>query len=374
MEKKKKKGFWEKFAHRQLGQIDGQQDAEDLCILSDDEQAELRKIKRNTLFLAALAGTLGVVFLSTPHFFWEEQLFPVRNIWIPYYEAYIEVEVEYLLYGLVLLFFEIWFLTYINIRAVKKIAEACGFPGNIKTQKEEGIKDLVAVSLDKKQTELKNIGINPYEGLSKISVFLYQVLIKLKATFSGILFKIFVKRILGRYAIRYVLDFAGIPIYAFWNMYGAHQTMREARVRVLAPPIIEKFVEKLHEENKDNPEFKNAIYNTLQTVSKSKRSFHFNHYLLATRFLKTFEVPISPEPKLDEEFLTKIKSYDALTQKSIVKLLVLGIVLDGRLSFIEKRALKKLNENNVLPYNIDQIKTWTKDFYSGRGLNELIQA
>lgn len=174
----------------------------------------------------------------------------MNKIWIPYYDKYIDVEISFLVYSLVLVLAEIWFLTYTNIRSVTKIAHACGHPNPSDRNFENNVNALIAVGLEKKQTELKAIGINPYEGLHPYSVFAYQIILKLKATLSGILFKLLVKKMLGRYALRAVIDFAGMPIYAFWNIWGARQVMNEARIRVMAPPLIKRCAEELYLQQK----------------------------------------------------------------------------------------------------------------------------
>lgn len=80
------------------------------------------------------------------------------------------------------------------------IAKACGSPSNTDPNYEENIDSLINVGLEKKQKNLTQIGINPFEGLSKWSVTLFQLLIKLKATISGFLWKLLVAKLLGRYA------------------------------------------------------------------------------------------------------------------------------------------------------------------------------
>lgn len=366
----KKKGFWEKLAYKELAKNEVS-DQDELYLLDTEEVKRLKRIKRNTLWKAGMAGAIGVIVLYIPYYIWPEW-FPVRQVSLPFLDNPIELEVDFLIYSFVLVFIEIWYLTYINIQSIRDIARACGFPNVNDENYQNNLDALIAVGLDKKQKQMESIGLNPYEGLSAFRVFIYQTFIRLKATLSGIFFKFLVKRMLGRYAIRAVVDMAGIPVYAFWNAHAANTVINEARVRVLAPPLIRKFSDLLYEKYKDNEEFKGIIYETLQDVSVSKRSFHYNHYLLAVTVLEKFDIPIDDSPEYDEDFVLRMKDKSKDVQLGFAKLFVFGIVIDGNLSRREKDTVKYLIREGVLPYSLSQIQQWSKDYFEGKGLEEFL--
>jgi hypothetical protein len=372
--KKKKKGFWTKLAEKRITQhYDVQEDAE-LFILSEEEIQTLKDIRRNTFWKAGIAGALGVILLYIPYHYFGDILFPMNHIWVPVYEDYLDVEVSFLIYSLVLVLLEIWYLTYINVQAVSGIAHVCGHPNPTDENYEHNVNALIAVGLEKKQKELKSIGINPYEGLSKIGVMIFQFLLRLKATASNILFRIIVKKMLGRYALRLVLDMAGIPVYAFWNIWGSRKVMNEARVRVMAPPLIKRCADILYEEQKENPEFVRHIYDTLQLISESKRSFHYNHFLLSISVLNKFEIEIKEEPEYNEKFLKQIPDLSSQSRDGVQKLFVFGIMIDGRLSYREKKAIRYLKERNVLEYPEEQIVQWSQEYFEGKGIEEFFRS
>lgn len=368
----KKKGFWEKLAYRELAKNEIS-DQEELFLLDENEIQKLQKIKKSTLWKAGLAGAIGVIVLYLPYYIWPEW-FPTREVSIPFLDYSLPLEVDFLIYSFVLVFLEIWYLTYINIQSIRDIAKACGFPNVNDDNYQNNLDALIAVGLDKKQKQMEVIGLNPYEGLSTFRVFLYQMLIRLKATLSGIVFKFLIKRMLGRYAIRAVVDMAGIPVYAFWNARAANTVLNEARVRVLAPPLIRKFSDDLYEEFQHNAEFKAIIYETLQDISVSKRSFHYNHYLLAISVLGKFDIPIDESPAYDEEFILKMKNKPEQVQRGFAKLFVFGIMIDGNLSKREKDTVNYLIKEGVLSYNLQQIQKWSQDYFEGKGLEEFFNA
>jgi hypothetical protein len=372
MSKPAKKSYFERYAYRELTRNKGDQAGEELFLLSEKEIAALKKIRVNTYLKAITAGSLGVILLYVPYHLWGDILFPVTMVSIPYIADPVALEIEFLVYSVVLVVVEIIYLTRLNIKSVSAIARACGCPSKHDHNFEDNVHALIAVGLEKKQKELSSIGINPYQGLSKWSVVLFQIALKLKAALSGFLVKLLVTKVLGRYALRMIVDLAGIPVYAFWNAWGTRTIMNEARVRVMAPPLINKFAQNLYDEFKNNDQFKSAIYNTLQAISTSKRSFHYNHFLLATSILNKFEIPVSTEPNYEENFLENVPKFEADVERAIAKLLLFGIMIDGRLSMREKRALQNLRELGVMPYTEDQVKRWTNDYFEGRGLEEFL--
>lgn len=369
--KKKKKGFWEKLAERKIKQYHEVQNESELFLLSEEEIQTLKDIRRNTYWKAGIAGALGVLVLYIPYHIWGSTIFPETIVVPPknpFYNEPIPIEIEFMIYSVVLVMIEIWYLTYINIQAVTAIAHVCGHPNPTDENYQHNLNALVAVGLEKKQKQLESIGINPFEGLSKVGVTIFQFLLRLKATASNMIFRIVVKKVLGRYALRLVLDMAGIPVYAFWNIWGSRKVMNEARIRVMAPPLIKRVANDLYEEQKDNEEFRKHIYDTLQLISESKRSFHYNHFLLSITLLNKFDIEIKEEPPYNEDFLEQIPKLSDQSRKAVQQLFIFGIMIDGRISLKERKAIKYLIEKNVLQYSEEEIKKWSDDYFDGRGI------
>lgn len=369
--KEKKKGFWEKLAEKQITKSKAIQDGDELFIMSDDERKVLKEIKKRTFIKAGIAGALGVILLYIPYHLDNGYFFPIR--WFdlpenPIYNEPIKVEIEFMIFSVVLVMIEIWYLTYINIKAVSGIAHICGHPNPTDENYKHNLEALIAVGLERKHKQLENIGINPYEGLNKVGVIVFQFLLRLKATASNMLFRMVMKRALGRFALRLVLDMLGIPVYAAWNIWGSNRVINEARIRVMAPPLIKRCAERLYEEQKDNPEFKKHLYDTLQLISESKRSFHYNHFLLSITLLNEFGVEVQEEPPYNDDFLIEIPDLSEKTRLGVQQLLVFGMMIDGRISAREKRAINYLIKENVLQYSEEEILSWSEDYNDGKGI------
>ena len=375
MKKKvKKSGFWEKLAHANISRIDSFQSTEELFQLTEEEKAKLKAIETGTLLRAGIAGALGVIVLYLPLNIFGQQLFPLQIFQLPYINQVISLSIEFLLYSAFLVLLEIWYLTYLNIKAVSAMSAVFGHPNPANEFYEDNLQALIALGIEKKQEKLETIGLNPFNGLSKIWLAIFYVLIKIKAMVSNVLFTFLVKKVLGRYALRLIVEFAGIPVYAFWNMWGAKKVMDETRVRALAPPLIKQFAEALYQEQRNNTEFCQHIYDTLQLISESKRSFHYNHFLLSIMVLNKFSVNVELEPFFERKFVNSIENYSELTRAGIKRLFVFGILIDGKISYREKRILRTLRRQGLILYPESDIIKWANDYYHGKGIEHLIVA
>lgn len=358
----------EKYLHKKIVNRPKTEGADDRAhVLTDEEASKLKKIQFWAIFNAALAGALGVIILYVPKYIWPE-MFPATDIWIPFYDDYIKVEVVFLLYSLVLVILEIAYLTYNNIQTVKKISHACNYPNFTDPFFEMNVRSLIAVGLEKKVKEQSKIGINPFAGLSKWQVLMFTVLNLAKAAMTNFLFKLIFKRALGRYAIRILVDLAGIPVYAFWNAYAARFVVKECRVRIMANPIIKDFAVALKEDQKDNPEFIQELYYMLDFVAITKRKFHANHYMLALVIFDEFNIEPDPNHVYDEGFYERMQTKASpLTIEGFSKINLMGMALDGSISKKEQFKIKGWREDGIYKYTLEETRKTTHEFFSGAG-------
>lgn len=340
-------------------------------ILNENEQKQLKEIKRKTFLKAGLTGALAIILLYTP-FYLFPHLFPDTSIWIPLFGKYYDVPIIFLAYSLFLVLIEIGLLVYFNIHAVKNISVACGYPDRRDPHFETDVNALIAVGLERKQKSQEALGIDPFEGLSKFQMFFYSAIYIMKAALTNFLFKLIVRRILGRYALRVVMDFVGVPVYAFWNCWAANRVMNETRVRVMAAPVIKDISVQLFEEQKDNQEFINEMYYILDYIAILKRKFHYNHYLLSISLLNQFDISIDPDHEYDPAFMKRIQEGSELTKQGFSKLLLFGMLIDGTLSKKEEYLVYKMHEKNYFVYTREEAKKWTKDYFNGKGIETLV--
>ena len=69
-------------------------------------------------------------------------------------------------------------------------------------------------------------------------LFLFNLVLRLKGWLANQAVRYLVRLLLGRYAVRALLDFAGAPLYMAINAYAAHAVLREAKVVLMGPEAI----------------------------------------------------------------------------------------------------------------------------------------
>ena len=187
------------------------------------------------------------------------------------------------------------------------------------------------------------------------------------------LFKILIQRLLGRYAVKALQDFAGIPIFALWNAYGTKVILKEARVVIMGQNLIEYVSAQIRKDRQPTEPFKNLLYDTLQYIAVSKRDFHQNHYILTKNLFEIYGITPKQTHWLEEGYYQKLHAA-AKEEKEVCQLLIcIGFILDGKLSLNEHLQLKELQKEGLIDLSATEIKNYQRDFLNGRGIEGLIK-
>lgn len=67
-------------------------------------------------------------------------------------------------------------------------------------------------------------------------------------------------------------------------------------------------------------------------------------------------------------FLEQASQAPVAVRRSLERLIVFGVLVDGKLSFIEKRRLRELRKKGFLTYSASEIQRIGNDYNQGRGL------
>ena len=245
------------------------------------------------------------------------------------------------------------------------IMEVCQFPRAHDAQYERHLKALAEAALQKPTKNMLSFGIDPYLGLPRWGLTLFFIANTLKATLSNLVLKFLLKRVLGRFALRQITDLAGIPIFAFWNAFASWHIIHEAQIRVMAPLTIREFVDEMYEEWGRDPDFRRLILEALQYVAVLKRQYNYAHYLLTETIVDRFGIVQHP---LQADLLEQLEKIPPSVRRGLERLIIFGVVVDGRLSWLEKRRLKQLRSKGWLTYSMAHIQRISDDYNRGRGL------
>jgi hypothetical protein len=359
--------FLEKYVHRKLYNKTEFSHRE-WQRLRQDQLDAVDEITKTSLYKAALAGALAVIICYLPYHLLGNEWFPETQIWIPLLNDYVAVEISFQLLSLTVLVLEIGFLSWNNIDTVNKIARACEFPHPNDPFFDLNIQSLIAVGFEKKLKAQKEIGIDPMQGLSKGRLLLFSAFNLAKAALSNFLFKMILRRLLGRFAIRMFVDLAGIPIYAFWNAWAARKVAREAKTRILANPLVYEFSKTLHHDQKNNREFISELYHLLEYIAIIKRDYNVNHYLLSLQLLQTFDIAVDADHAYDKNVLHRISNASINTKLAFSQLMLVGMALDGQLSEREINHIYQWKKQGIYLFSVEDSKQYTKDFYCGKSI------
>ncbi|MGG9964304.1 LBF_2804 family protein [Ferruginibacter sp. SUN106] len=340
-----------------------------LFLLTEEEIKIIRTKEKIAIWSAAFFGAMGVVLLYVPQYAFPH-LFPNTNISM--FGKTFAVPVVMLVYSVVLVIIEIMLLTFLNIWCAHEIAVATGFL-NYQSKKEKDKRNLlINIGLEKKNKEILKYGIDPLQGINKKALLAWNFFFILKATLSNMLFKILIQRLLGRYAIKAVQDFAGIPIFAAWNAYGTKVILKEARVIIMGQNLIEEVCRRIRKDQAPTEEFKNLLYDTLQYIAVSKRDFHQNHFILTKNLFEIYNVQPKDRHWLEEGYYQKLHAAGK-EEKEVCQLLIsIGFLLDGKLSITERLQIHELKKEGLLDISTEEIKKYQHDFLNGRGIEGLI--
>src|SRR5688572_1107244 len=205
--------FYQKLPARNIS-ADGQ-----LHSLNNREINRIRERRRLAMAIAALLSVAGFLSYYLPVYLFPH-LFPSIKLAIPLIGAEINLPWAELSWCVALTSIELYMLTLLNIFGAHEIAVATGFISGATKPERAGA--ILRIGLEKKTTEVSRYGIDPFQGADKRLLFLFNSVLRLKGWFANQVVRFLVRLLLGRYAVRAVLDFAGMPIYMAINAYSVH--------------------------------------------------------------------------------------------------------------------------------------------------------
>jgi hypothetical protein len=312
--------------------------------LDDAAVAHIRRVERVLVSAAAGLAVLGFLGYYLP-VYRATELFPAVTVWVPLLGKSVRLPWGEVLWAILLTTIELVLLTFLNIVGVHEIAVATGFL--TPETKRERMPALLSIGLERKTNEVTRYGIDPFEGLHPWMLFLFNLVLRLKGWLANQAVRYLVRLLLGRYAVRALLDFAGVPLYMAINAYAAHAVLREAKVVLMGPDAIRTMVRRLSE-YAPSPAERALVYDTLQYIAVSKRDFHQNHYLLTKSLLELWKVPTEARHPVPADYLERLAAAPPRARAVCQAVILSGFVLDGQLSWRELRRLDAMHARGVV--------------------------
>ena len=120
-------------------------------------------------------------------------------------------------------------------------------------------------------------------------------------------------------------------------------------------------------------EKKSIISDTMQFIAVSKRDFHQNHFLLTQNLFELFGIEERTGHWEEKKYIEELKAAEPTVRNQCLFIILLGDILDGKISSRERFKLKQLREQGLLDYNAQEMKQFTRDFLQGRGIEPLLK-
>lgn len=340
-----------------------------LVILTDEEIAAIKRKERFAIWAAAFFGAMGVILLYIPYYLFP-YLFPNTPISLLGFDF--EVPFIFLGYSVFMVAIEILLLTLLHIWVTHEVAALSGYINPDTKNEEDKRKLLINISLDKKGKDLLEYGIDPYQGLNKSALIAWNLMITLKATLSNMLFKFIIQKMLGRYAVKALQDFAGIPIFAAWNAFGTKKILKQSRVIIMGQNVVSNLAPRIKQFQPTSEDFNFLLYQTLRYIAISKRDFHQNHYLLTKYLFELYDIKPNHELCKKKEYLQKLSEADDNQQNICKMLITLGFILDGQLSAREQLRIVEMRNDGIFDFTIHEMKEFNHQFVNGKGVEQII--
>jgi hypothetical protein len=332
-------------------------------VLNEFESRVVRRTKSFVLTLSALLGALGVLAFFLPQQKWPDTFSTTSIAFLGY--SY-ELPLVNSLYALLLVYLEINILLSLGSWGVKMVMEVCQFPRAHDAQYERHIQALAHETPSKSWVDFFRLGLDPYLTMPRWGLPIFFLLNILKATVLVLVIQFVLGQFLDGHAVQQTVGLLSVPIYAFWNGWATWQVLHEAQIRVMAPTTIREFVHELHEEWGKNNQFFPTIMKALQYTSILTGPVSYAHFLLTETIVNQFG--LSADIPLGGNFTEQLDALPLPVRHSLERLVVFASLVDGRLSWVEKRRLRTLREKGFLTYSASEIQRISTEYNQGRGL------
>lgn len=340
---------------------------EDLHLLSPEELRLVRKTERWALIAAVLIELAAYVIVFLPIYEFPD-FFESNTVGLGGPFVHLTAKFHWAKDGwmFIVTVLELYVLLLLNLAAVHGIAVATGYiKRNAMARETAG---LIRIALESRFSELHQFGIDPYERMNPWVLYFFLGFNRLKGLIGSVIARAVISNLFGREVMRVYLDFSGMPIYMAINMYTTHVILRNARVVVMGQTSIEIVRRQLPTAQLDSSELE-LIYDSLQFIAIHKRDFHANHYYLSKGIIDHYGIAIEENHPLPANFLAKLKSARQPVADVCRLIIVLGFLLDGTISWRERRELAVLQAEGILDLSLADLEDYRDQFVDGQGLD-----
>jgi hypothetical protein len=348
--------------------------------LNPDERIALRRIERNAIIRAALAGALSTAaagvaeVLAHPllgphpdHATWEQS----ARFWAVVVGATIVASI-----------IEIAYLYWDGLRAVHLLSREAGldlFPDEDDDKALAGAMARAALELPTPPNGF--FGVNPFREASRARLVISSLVYKLKVSVTNFLVKALVRRMLGRAFVRVWLPFVAVPITAAWNAAVCWQILREARIRAMGPSAAREMIDIVFANvRSDETTLAGRVAVVRAVASSIVRTEDMHPNLVALLEEVARRTGVAPHTAdsasgdladLDDSkaFLAQLPTLDPGERRLTLRVLAIASIIDGRLTRAEKRLLVEAHAASGVPLDLAKVHALRRAFLGGDAID-----
>ena len=242
---------------------------------------------------------------------------------------------------------EFYVLFLIALKAVYEVSDIINMHATKNELTDESVfsvKHILArTAMEIPDPELKILGIDPFERVSKKDLFILSLLYKGKIIVTNFILKYTLKFTVGNTLLGVPILYEALPVECFWNSMVIKRVVHEARLRLfgfaLAHQIANNVVnDKLLEQL--SPMARAGCIRAIGNAVVMTQNYHPNMMILLIRFQLVLQ--ISEENKYDDwpMFLDTLKNVSSKERNFLLDLFTISAAFDGKLSRLEEDNLR----------------------------------
>jgi hypothetical protein len=336
--------------------------------LTPEEAGEIKRTERRAITWACLAGIIsGSILGTTEMVLWGRFIGALEpSLWREQWHYW------GLFLGIIVVVsgVEILFLYWNAVRATSRASSIAG----LRVAKED-FGNIVPTGLARAALELPNPqetihGIDPYARTPRWKLTLMAVLYRLKVGATSFVFRVFLRRLLGRAALRFFIPLAAIPVYAAWNSLITAWVLREVRIRSFGPAAVDDALgQALKNPECLSQEARQTIVSGTGEIIIRKANAHPNFVLLLEHLFRKLRIrPKDVKVHWDSD-RKRLESLNQEETKTALSLFLAAAVINGRIRKPEMEFLDQAHQLCKVPFDPAAVRRLRDDFLSGRGLS-----
>lgn len=267
---------------------------------------------------------------------------------------------------------EFYLLFYISLRAVHRVSELIHMEDLTHATLQQGVfgvKNILArTALEIPDPELRVLGIDPFQRISKKNLLVLGLLYKGKIIVSNLLLKTLLRLTVGSQIFGVSILYVAIPVEIFWNSVVIRKVIHEARLRLFGYALANRIADTVQQEGWTDRLSAKARTGCLRAIGNAvvmTQNYHPNMMILLLRFQDL--LGIQEEDRYDDwaAFLETLDQVSKDERNFLLDLLTVAAAFDGKLSAIELQHLREAYQGDA-PIYLRRLRTLTAHLKHGQ--------